>query len=146
MYDEILNEIKKSFLKHQAELFEEYFLDQALEDMKPKLENDFNNYSDTIYDKYNRSGYLIQRGKYFIFQPFNENEDAPMYYRQHLEIEQNNQVSLNNYVKQKFKALYKKDIFTQKENMTKQDESYNFDKTLDYYEEREENFIVGIIE
>ena len=69
-----------------------------------------------------------------------------MYYRQHLEIEQNNQVSLNNYVKQKFKALYKKDIFTQKENMTKQDESYNFDKTLDYYEEREENFIVGIIE
>ena len=50
MYDEILNEIKKSFIQHQAELFEEYFLDQALEDMMPKTENDFNNYKDTIYD------------------------------------------------------------------------------------------------
>jgi len=146
MYDEILNEIKKSFIQHQAELFEEYFLDQALEDMMPKTENDFNNYSDTIYDKYNRGGYLIQRGKYFIFQPFNENEDAPMYYRQHLEIEQNNQVSLNNYVKQKFKAVYKKDIVEQKEELAKQEEGYNFDDTFDYYDEREENFIVGIID
>ena len=146
MYDEILNEIKKSFIQHQAELFEEYFLDQALEDMMPKTENDFNNYSDTIYDKYNRGGYLIQRGKYFIFQPFNENEDAPMYYRQHIEIEQNNQVSLNNYVKQNFKAIYKKEEEEQKTDMVNQEQSYNFDDTLHYYEEREENFIVGIID
>jgi hypothetical protein len=146
MYDEILNEIKKSFIQHQSELFEEYFLDQALEDMMPKTENDFNNYSDTIYDKYNRGGYLIQRGKYFIFQPFNENEDAPMYYRQHIEIEQNNQVSLNNYVKQKFKAIYKKDNINHKENAIKQEEGYNFDDTFDYYDDREENFIVGIID
>ena len=146
MYNEILNEIKKSFIQHQAELFEEYFLDQALEDMMPKSENDFNNYKDTIYDKYNRGGYLIQRGKYFIFQPFNENEDVPMYYRQHLDIEQNNQVSLNNYVKQKFKAVYKKNEMEQKEEITQQEEGYNFDNTLDYYEEREENFIVGIID
>ena len=146
MYDEILNEIKKSFIQHQAELFEEYFLDQALEDMMPKTENDFNNYKDTIYDKYNRGGYLIQRGKYFIFQPFNENEDVPMYYRQHIDIEQNNQVSLNNFVKQKFKAVYKKDEIAQKEEINQQEEGYNFDNTLDYYEEREENFIVGIID
>jgi hypothetical protein len=146
MYDEILTEIKKSFILHQAELFEEYFLDQALEDMMPKSENDFNNYKDTIYDKYNRGGYLIQRGKYFIFQPFNENEDVPMYYRQHLDIEQNNQVSLNNFVKQKFKAAYRQDENEQKEEITKQEEGYNFDNTLEYYEEREENFIVGIID
>ena len=146
MYDEILNEIKKSFIQHQSELFEEYFLDQAFEDMMPKSENDFNNYKDTIYDKYNRGGYLIQRGKYFIFQPFNENEDVPMYYRQHLDIEQNNQVSLNNYVKQNFKTAYKKDKQTQKEDIIKYDEGYNFDDTLIYYDEREENFIVGIID
>ena len=69
MYNEILEEIKKSFLIHQAELFEEYFLDQALEDMMPKSENDFNNYKDTLYDKYNRSGYLIFVDKY-IYHSF----------------------------------------------------------------------------
>jgi hypothetical protein len=146
MYDEIIIEIKKSFVEHQAELFEDYFLDQALEDMMPKTENDFNNYKDTIYDKYNRGGYLIQRSKYFIFQPFNENEDAPMYYRQHMEIEQNNQVSLNNYVKQKFKAQYKKDVLEQKEDLSKNIEGYNFEDTNDYYNNRKENYIVGIID
>ena len=146
MYDEIIIEIKKSFIQHQAELFEEYFLDQALEDMMPKTENDFNNYKDTIYDKYNRGGYLIQRGKYFIFQPFNENEDAPMYYRHHMEIEQNNQVSLNNYVKQKFKTQYKKNDLEQKEDLSNNIEGYNFDDTFDYYDERKEYFIVGIID
>lgn len=145
MYNEIIDEIKKSFIQHQAELFEDYFLDQALEDMMPKSENDFNNYSDTIYDKYNRAGYLIQRGKYFIFQPFNENEDVPMYYRQHLEIEHDNQVSLNNYVKQKYSDIVHKQSKIIKEE-TKVENSYNFDDTLDYYDEREENFIVGIID
>jgi len=145
MYNEILDEIKKSFLQHQSELFEDYFLDQALEDMMPKSENDFNNYKDTVYDKYNRSGYLIQRGKHYIFQPFNENEDVPMYYRQHMDIEQNNQVSLNNFVKQQFRTVYKK-VKVKKDELTKVEEGYNFDDTLDYYEEREENFIVGIID
>ena len=35
----------------------------------PKTENDFNNFKDTVYDKYNRSGYLIQKDEYYIFQP-----------------------------------------------------------------------------
>ena len=145
MYNEIIDEIKKSFIQHQAELFEDYFLDQSLEDMMPKTENDFNNYSDTIYDKYNRAGYLIQRGKYFIFQPFNENEDVPMYYRQHLEFDYDNQVSLNNYVKQKYSDIVNKQSKIIKEE-TKEDSDYNFDDTLYYYDEREENFIVGIID
>ena len=145
MYNEIIDEIKKSFIQHQAELFEDYFLDQSLEDMMPKTENDFNNYSDTIYDKYNRAGYLIQRGKYFIFQPFNENEDVPMYYRQHLEFDHDNQVSLNNYVKQKyFDIVNKQSKIIKKE--AKVESGYNFDDTLYYYDEREENFIVGIID
>jgi superfamily II DNA or RNA helicase len=142
MYDEILGEIKNSFLEHQAELFENYFLDQAMEDMMPKSENDFNNYKDTIYDKYNRSGYIIQRGKYYIFQPFNENEDVPMYYRQHLEIEQINQVSLNNFVKQNYKDYKKTNV---KEDKV-EEKHYNFEEVNKYYDERDENFIVGIID
>ena len=145
MYNEIIDEIKNSFIEHQAELFEDYFLDQALEDMMPKSENDFNNYSDTVYDKYNRPGYLIQRGKYYIFQPFNENEDVPMYYRQRLEIPHDNQNSLNNFVKQKYAdVVYKQSKILKEEAKT--EVNYNFDDTLDYYEEREENFIVGIID
>ena len=48
---------------------------------KASSTNDFNNFKDTLYDKFNRPGYLIQRNKYYIFQPFNQNEDVPMYYR-----------------------------------------------------------------
>ena len=68
-----------------------------------------------------------------------------MYYRQHMDIEQNNQVSLNNFVKQQFRTVYKK-VKVKKEESSKVEEGYNFDDTLDYYEEREENFIVGIID
>ena len=145
VYYEILEEIKKSFIQHQSELFEHYFLNQALEDMMPITENDFNNYSDTLYDKYNRGGYLIQRGKYYIFQPFNENEDVPMYYRKNIEIIHDNQVSLNNYVKQKYPDIVNKQYKIIKEKKIV-DINYNFDDTLDYYDEREENFIVGIID
>ena len=146
IYDEILNEIKNSFINHQAELFESYFLDQALEDMMPKNENDFNNYKDTIYDKYNRPGYLIQRKNYFIFQPFNENEDVTMYYRKNIDLEQPNQVSLNNYVKQKFKTDYKVDNELPQELKREIKEEYNFEDTLFYYDAREENETVGIID
>ena len=146
MYNEILDEIKKSFQNHQADLFENYFLDQALEDMMPKSENDINNYQDTINDKYNRPGYLIQRSKYFIFQPYNENEDVPMYYRQHLEINQENRVSLNNYIKQHFSDKISKEQDKDKEEQANTVINYNFDDTLNYYDEREENFIVGIID
>ena len=134
VYDEIMEEIKNSFIEHQADLFEDYFLDQALEDMMPRSENDFNNMKDTIYDKYNRNGYIIQRGKYYIFQPFNENEDVPMYYRQNMRLNQKNQVSLNNYAKQNFKRyinMYETET-TQINETNNMIEGYNFDDTLDY--------------
>jgi hypothetical protein len=144
LYDEILNEIKKSFEKHQIEMFEDYFLDQALEDMMPQNENDFNNFKDTVYDKYNRPGYLIQRDKYYIFQPFDENEDVTMFYRQNIPIHQQNLVSIKNYIKQQFGEVELKTI---KDESDKKDlVGYNFDDVIDYYEDRNENFIVGIID
>jgi hypothetical protein len=146
LYSEIIEEIKRSFLQHQSELFEEYFLDQAIEDMMPKSENDFNNYKDTLYDKYNRPGYLIQRDKYFIFQPFNEDEDVPMYYRQQTTIKQQNQVSLNNFIKQNHDNLNIEEDTNIDDETKKVEKSYDFDSTLDYYNDREENFIVGIID
>ena len=144
LYDELLNEIKNSFESHLVDLFEDYFLDQAIEDMMPKNENDFNNFKDTIYDKYNRDGYLIQRDKYYIFQPFDENEDVTMYYRQNIPIKTQNLVSIKNYIKQKFGDVQ---IKTYKDESKKKDTNgYNFDDVLEYYDDRNENFIVGIID
>jgi DNA polymerase III delta prime subunit len=144
LYNEIKDEILKSFTQEQAELFDDYFLDQALEDIMPKNENDFNTFNDTIYDKYNRSGYIIQRGKYYIFQPFNENEDVSMYYRQHLIFDQTNQVSLNNYIKQNYDISKYKTIDNLDDNVNKY--IYNYELTLDYYNNRDENFVIGIID
>uniref|UniRef100_A0A6C0EDX7 Helicase ATP-binding domain-containing protein n=1 Tax=viral metagenome TaxID=1070528 RepID=A0A6C0EDX7_9ZZZZ len=146
LYNEIMDLIKRSFSDDQAELFEEYFLEQALVDMMPINENDFNNYADTLYDKYNRPGYLILRDIYYIFQPFNENEDVSMYYRQFLDINQINQISIDNYIRQNYKDVEKKNSQNTVENNANIDNSYNFIDTLEYYENRDENFIVGIID
>ena len=144
LYDEILNEIKKSFESHQIEMFEEYFLDQAIEDMMPKNENDFNNFNDTIYDKYNRPGYLIQRDKYYIFQPFDENEDVAMFYRQNVPINKQNLISVKNYIKQQYGEI---EIKNNKEEIAEKNIiKYNFNDVLEYYEDRNDNYIVGIID
>ena len=146
MYDEMLKEIKKSFLPHQSELFDPYFLDQALESMMPKSENDLNNFRDTIFDKYNHDGYLIQRGKYYIFQPFGELEDVPMYYRKNNEILNINHVSLKNYIKQKYGDIKVDGPIIEDTNINKKNIHYNFEAVVNYYDERNENFIVGIID
>jgi hypothetical protein len=146
LYDEILKEIKKSFLSHQSDLFASYFLDQALESMMPKTENDFNNFKDTVFDKYNRAGYLIQRGKYYIFQPFGEFEDVPMYYRENNEISNINQVSLKNYIKQKYGDIKTIGPAVEEKNINKKIIGYDFESVIEYYEDRDENFIVGIID
>ena len=146
LYDEMLKEIKKSFLPHQSELFDPYFLDQALESMMPRNESDFNNFRDTIFDKYNHTGYLIQRGKYYIFQPFGEFEDVPMYYRENNEISNINQVSLKNYIKQKYGDIKVDGPTIEEKNINKKIIHYNFESVIDYYDNRDENFIVGIID
>jgi len=144
IYTEILSEITSSYNIHQIELFEEYLLEQALNDMIPINENDFNNFKDIIYDKYNRPGYLIKRNEFFIFQPFNEDENITMYYRQTLDIIDNNQISIENYVKYNYN--YVDDNNDKKNNTDNFDIEYNFDDVLEYYNKREENFIVGIID
>ena len=142
VYTEIMNEINKSFLEHQVKLFDTYFLDQALEDLMPKTKNDFNNFKDIIYDKFNRQGYLIKRKKHYIFQPFNEHETLPAYYRNNMTVDIENHVALNNYVKQKFPDI--KDATINVNVKTKN--TYDFESVLEYYSNREEYDIVGIID
>ena len=146
LYEELLDAIQKSFLEHQVELFDNYFLDQALEDLMPITENDFNNFKDTVYDKFNRSGYLIQRNKYYIFQPFNENETLPTYYRDNMMIDIDNHVSLNNYVKQNYPDIKYDTVNEPSKSKNKEKEKYDFDSVLDYYNDREEYDVVGVID
>jgi len=67
-----------------------------------------------------------------------------MYYRQNIDINQKNQVSLNNYVKQNYPNYVDLDVDENINDISKK--GYNFDETLDYYMNRNENSIVGIID
>ena len=107
-YDELLDIILNSYNDSKKKLCDEYFLDQALELLMPKTENDFNDFKDNIFDKNNRSGYIIQRDNYYIFQPFDEKTNVPYYYRKKFDIKMKNLVSINNYTKTNFKHIDKK--------------------------------------
>lgn len=143
VYKEIEDIIKNSYKKLQQDLYDEYFLDKALEDMMPKTENDYNNFKDTIYDKFNRPGYLIQRGKYYIYQPFDDDENTPIYYRTNYEITTENLTPVKNYIEQKFGKLKEQVVEKKQEVIVKKE--YDFSLVQDYYDKRNENFIVGII-
>lgn len=147
-FKQIYQYIIKSLSKHQRELFITDFLYQALIELMPKTENEFNNFTDTIYDKYNKPGYLIKKEDYFIFQPFDQNEDVPMYYRTKLDLNYYNQIPVQNYVSQKFGDVKNKDYDYDEEikEESEKPKGYNFDEVLDYYLDREDNFIVGIID
>ena len=115
----------------------------------PRTENDYNSFKDTVYDKYNRSGYLIQRGKYFIFQPFDDNENVPLFYRQKFELNTENNIPVKNYIEEK----YGKVKYTEQDSITESNESenknkseYDFDTVMEYYNKRNDNFIVGVID
>ena len=143
-YDEMLHIIKKSYKTQQEEMFDDYFLDKALDDMMPQTENDYNNFKDTIYDKFNRAGYIIQRDKYYIFQPFDDNENIPMFYRLNYETIPENMTPIKNYVELKYGKNIKDHIIIDKVD-TSMKQEYDFESTMDYYNKRAENFIVGII-
>ena len=70
----------------------------ALEGLMPENENEFNNFKDTVFDKFNRPGYLIQRDGYYIFQPFDIKEKATMFDRNTMNIDLDNPASLENYL------------------------------------------------
>jgi superfamily II DNA or RNA helicase len=146
-YEEILDKIKQTLSKHQANLFEDKYFNMALDEMMPRDENDFNSFTSTVYDRFGRNGYLIQRENYYIFQPFNQDEDAPMFYRNNLEIDIENPVPVKNYIKDKFGdkiTLVKQD--EGRNDKKKKSSGYDFESVMSYYDNRDEHTIVGIIE
>lgn len=143
----ILNNIKNTFKGEKRDLFDEFFVFKALDELIPTTENDFNNFKDTILDKFNRQGYLIFVDEYYIFQPFDQNEDVPMYYRTINSKPLINRISLSNYIKNndKFKEIIEDDDFVTDEHEMSKD-IYDFDSIMEYYDSRDEFKFVGIID
>lgn len=150
--EEILKYVKNTYTSYKKDLFDEFFVFKALDELIPSSENDFNNYKDTIIDKNNRAGYLIYAGKFYIFQPFDQNEDVPMQYRMNYVKPISNQLSLYNYLKntveyQTFKDSKGKKKDADGKHLLKDDNTiYNFDTVMEYYDGRDEYRIVGIVD
>lgn len=149
--ENILAYVKDTYSDDKRELFDEFFAYKALDELIPISENDFNNYKDTIIDKHNRPGYLIFINIHYIFQPFDEPETVPLYYRTTITKHVSQQLSLYNYLKtnpiyQQFKKSKGKRKNDQDKEIKDDAPFYDFEGTKDYYEARDENFYVGIIE
>jgi hypothetical protein len=160
--DDILDYVINNFKDEKKELFESFFVYQALNELLPITENDFNNFNDNIYDKFNVPGYLIYRDKFYIFQPLNQNENVPMFYRNTLQDTLINQISFYQYISntKEFKNFYKqlnnkgndkRKKETKKEKETEIETrkikySYNFNDVLEYYNKKDEYIYIGIID
>ena len=143
--DEILNYVKNNYKGEQKELFEDWFVYQALELLLPTTENEFtkfNDRSDFIYDKFNNPGYLIYRGTFYIFQPQEiAEEDIPLFYRKIYNKELSNQLTLYSYLKSEKINKEIKKIKNDNSNY-----KYDFISIKKYYDEREENTLIGILD
>ena len=149
--EECVSKIKRSYIGEKKDLFDDFFVYKALDELIPISENDFNNFGDTIYDKFNVPGYLIYRDKFYIFQPFEENEDVPMYYRSTFHSELYNNISLYNYLKSTdilkiINSTSKNDIQNKIKSKTDNKNVYNFTDIIQYYESKPEYEYVGIID
>lgn len=148
--DKIIEYVRNSYSDEKRDLFDNFFVYNALNELIPLTENDFNNFKDTILDKYNRQGYLIYNNSNYIFQPFDQNEDVPMHYRTTYDKPISHQLSLYNYLKntleyQKYKGSKSKKkadngIFKEEAQV------YDFNSVMEYYDNRDEFKFVGIID
>jgi hypothetical protein len=141
----IIDYIFDSYNKDKKDLFDDFFVQKALDELIPVTENDFNNYKDVLVDKSYRAGYLIYLDGYYLFQPFDENENVPMYYRTQYQYNYQSKLGLQNYILVEKKSTID-DTIQDTEINTKDDIGYNFDDVMDYYDERKEHKFVGIVD
>ena len=139
LLEEIINIVKNIF---NNKLFDNFFVYQALNSLIPKTENDINDFNDIIYDKYNRSGYIIYINKYYIFQQFELNENTPLYYRNKFELNFLDNLGIYSMIKSNDKY---KNIKNTK-NTLETNIKYDFKTNESYYNNKPENDYIGIID
>jgi hypothetical protein len=141
----IVNHVKSFYKEGKKDLFNEYYVYKGLDELIPISENDFNNFIDTVYDKYNRPGYLIYVNNFYIYQPIEQPENSPMYYRLSYDKYISNNISLRDYLKHTG-AFNKFGDISAMEKSDKSEMGYDFDSVMEYYSSRKEFDIVGIID
>lgn len=148
---DIVSFVKATYddIGEKKDLFDEFFVFQALNELAPVTENDFNNFADTVYDKYNRSGYLIYIDGYYIYQPFDQNTDVPMYYRTTYDKPLTSKLTLYNYLTKstdKYRDMIGVSEDTEISTKDTDYDTYDFDSVMEYYDNRDEFKYVGIID
>lgn len=135
------NEFKKIIQDRyiKKDLFDVFFLYQALDLLIPESLNDLINFEDYIYNKFNVLGYLIYRNNFYIFQPINEKQIITVQYRSNYNDKLIGNLTLSKYIKGFYGDFYTKN---NQENLTE----YDFNSTDFYYSNRQENEYVGIID
>lgn len=147
--EQIIDTVKDAYDEEKRDLFDEFFVYKALDELIPLTENEFNNFKDTIIDKFNQQGYIIYVNKYYIFQPFSQNENVSMYYRTNFDATPRQKLSLINYLKNndKYLEFKEKNRDELSEKILRDEYSfYDFDSVMEYYESRDEFMFVGIID
>lgn len=134
--EEIIKFVKDNYDNENN--FDIYYVYKALDDLVPINDNDFNNIDNNIViDKYNKIGYLIYINNYYIFQPINQADNIPMYYR----IKEN---KMPFYGKSLMNVLRDNNIIN--ENITTTEKEYDFVSVSNYYNNRKQNDIIGVID
>lgn len=140
--DEIIDYVKSTYKQEKIKLFDEFFVYKALDELIPITENEFNNFKDPIIDRFSRQGYLIYVDNYYIFQPFELNTKAPIYYRSNYNRDVNNNLSLKSFMLSN--PEYKEVL--EKKNKNKRKVEYDFKSVMEYYNTRDEFKYVGILD
>ena len=145
-FKDIKNKITKSLTNEQRELFEDKLITRALKELSPKTDDDINNFTFNLNDKYNNTGYLIKVNDYYIFQPYDMDKKTELEYRKLFKVDYINQINIENYVKNNHHYIENSDEDIIEIEKNKKNKGYNFDKIMNYYDKREENDFVGIID
>lgn len=135
----------KRFIKNIFRKENIYYLDDIVKEirkMDPKMNPDFvyaalhdivlNPKNNLMVDKYQRKGYILYRGDYYIFQPYGLREDLPVLYREKPLHEKPDYVSLEkvsvNYEEEIGDAVKEKKNEKKKKVLLKVNESINMER------------------
>lgn len=135
-FEEIQNYVLKYIEEDKKNVFEDLFINKALRELMPISSNDVLNFKDFIYDRFNNKGYLIYTKDNFIFQPINEEKYVSFYYRIGIYNHFKSKINLSDFVNYKYKN------FNGIHNVDNKEYTYD----LNYYNSRQENKYIGIID
>lgn len=143
---DILEGVRDSLEGEMYDLYDPFYVYQALDLLIPTTANDFNNWSVRLRDRFGRSGYLIYVADYYIFQPFGEDENLPAYYRSHYAPEVSGRIVLRDYLQSRQLWQTREDKNARQSSGRRKTRHYDFQTLSDYYQSKPEATYVGVLD